>query len=118
MKRFLQALKWAWLGIWQALKEERHMKIHFCIATLVIVAGIYFSILPWQWVALLLTIGMVVVSEMINTAIERVVDLVTAEYHPLAAAAKNIAAGSVLLAAILSMVIGMIIFLPYIGKIF
>ena len=118
MKKFFHAFGWALQGIWQAFLAERNMKIHFLATVTVIFAGWYFHVSAWQWLVLLLTIGLVLICEMFNTAIERVVDLCTSEYHPLAASAKNIAAGGVLIAAVIAVVIGGIIFLPYLSRIF
>lgn len=75
-----------------------------------------------EWIACLLCMGLVIGTEMINTAIEAVVDLASPQQHPLAAKAKDIAAGAVLIGAILSVIIGIIIFLPklilYFGSLF
>ncbi len=114
MIKFFHALGWALQGIYQAFWEERNMKIHLCAAFAVIFAGWYFSLPSWQWIILILTIGLVFICEMVNTAVERVVNLCTQQYHPLAAMAKNVAAGSVLIAAIVAILIGGIIFSPYI----
>jgi undecaprenol kinase len=108
-RRFL----YAWTGILTAVKEETHMKIHLFFAFIAILFAIVFHISKTEWLVLLLTIGMVIGLEMVNTAVERVVDLVTKEFHPLAKAAKDIAAGAVLVFAIISVMIGIIIFLPY-----
>ncbi|WP_027407841.1 diacylglycerol kinase family protein [Anoxybacteroides tepidamans] len=108
-KRFL----YAWSGIVAAVKEEIHMKIHLAFAALAIVLASTFHITKWEWLVLLLTIGLVISLEMVNTAIERAVDLATKEIHPLAKAAKDIAAGAVFVSAIIAVVIGCIIFIPY-----
>jgi undecaprenol kinase len=76
----------------------------------------YFSITKTEWLFILVAIGGMFALELVNTAIERLVDLVTAEYHPLAKQAKDLAAGAVLVYAILSVGIGMVIFLPYLLK--
>jgi Diacylglycerol kinase len=88
------------------------MKIHFIIAILVIVAGFTFSISPYEWIACLLCIGLVFGMEMMNTAIESVVDLASPKLHPLAGKAKDVAAGAVLICAIIAVIIGLIIFVP------
>ena len=104
------------IGIMTAIKNERNMRFHLITALLVLVVSIYFSITKMEWLFILLAIGGMFALELINTAIERVVDLVTKEYHPLAKQAKDIAAGAVFIYAILSVIIGMVIFLPYILK--
>jgi undecaprenol kinase len=103
----------AWEGIKAAIKEEEHMRVHIALAVVVIAAAAVVGISKWEWLILLLTIGSVITLELVNTAIERVVNLVTADFHPLAKAAKDIAAAAVLFAAIVAVIIGTIIFLPY-----
>lgn len=111
---FVSSFRYAFSGIIYALVTERHMKIHSLIACLVIISGFYFGITKIEWLILLLTIVVVISLEMVNTAIEKVVDLVTDEYHQLAKYAKDVAAGAVLVAAIFAVVIGCIIFVPYV----
>jgi len=103
----------AWAGIVAAVKKEAHMRIHIASAIVAIIAAAIFHISKLEWLILLLTIGTVITLELVNTAIERVVDLVTADFHPLAKAAKDIAAGAVLVAAVVAVIVGIIIFLPY-----
>jgi undecaprenol kinase len=103
----------AWAGVMAAVKEEVHMRIHIALAVVAIIAAAIFHISRMEWLILLLTIGSVIALELINTAIERVVDLVTADFHPLAKAAKDIAAGAVLVAAVVAVIVGITIFLPY-----
>ncbi len=88
------------------------MKIHLGISLIVILTGLWLSLSMLEWLFIILAIGGMLSLEMINTAIERAVDLVTDQYHPLAKDAKDIAAGAVLLYAIMSVIIGVIIFVP------
>ncbi|NRG33634.1 diacylglycerol kinase family protein [Niallia circulans] len=108
----LSSFRLAILGILTATKQERNVKIHLVITILVIVLGLLNDLSKQEWMIIAFCIGLVISLELINTAIERVVDLVTSEYHPLAKEAKDIAAGAVFVAAILSIVIGGIIFIP------
>ncbi|WP_312093230.1 diacylglycerol kinase family protein [Niallia sp.] len=108
----LSSFRLAILGILTAIKQERNVKIHLVISILVIVLGILNNLSKYEWMFIAFCIGLVICLELVNTAIERVVDLVTGEYHPLAKEAKDIAAGAVFVAAILSVVIGGIIFIP------
>jgi undecaprenol kinase len=103
----------AWAGMMAAVKEEAHMRIHIALAVVAVIAAAIFRISKLEWLILLLTIGSVITMELINTAIERVVDLVTADFHPLAKAAKDIAAAAVLIAAVVAVIVGITIFLPY-----
>jgi diacylglycerol kinase len=82
------------------------------IAFLVIDLGFYFSISDIEWIALVFAIGLVIISEAFNTAIEIDIDLTSPEYHPYARDTKDVAAAAVLLSVIMAIIVGMIIFLP------
>jgi len=116
-KRFLLAFKYAFAGIWAVLKKERNLKIHFATAFLVILAGLYFGISRFEWLILVLTIMLVFSLEISNSAVETAIDLACPKRDPKAKFAKDAAAGAVLVAAIGSVVIGMMIFLRYIRHI-
>jgi undecaprenol kinase len=106
------SFKFGFEGIAAAAVKERNVKIHIAISVFVILSGFVFSISKYEWIAIILSIGGMISMEMMNTAIERTVDMYTKEYHPLAKQAKDIAAGAVLVFAISSVIIGFIIFLP------
>ena len=112
MKKRLQSFGYAYRGIYCVFGTEANMKIHIGISLLVIICGIAFNISITEWMFCLLCIGLVVGAEMFNTAIENVVDLASPEQHPLAGKAKDIAAGGVLICAIISVIIGLLIFVP------
>jgi diacylglycerol kinase len=114
MNAFIRSFGYAIHGIVTAVREQRNIKILFSIALLVVIGGFYFEVTRSEWCILLLCIGVVTGGEMVNSAIENLVDLVTQERMPLAGKIKDIAAGAVLLLSIISLVIGVIIFLPYI----
>ncbi|EIJ78915.1 undecaprenol kinase [Bacillus methanolicus PB1] len=99
-------------GIVSSIKKEKNLKIHLVIAAGVIIAGITFSLSAIEWVAVIIAIGGMLALELVNTAIERAVDLVTDEFHPLAKHAKDAAAGAVLIYAVMSAIIGLIVFVP------
>lgn len=115
-RRRILSFKYAFSGIYDALKEEPNLKFHFLFAILVIIAGIILSITTIDWIIIIFLIGFVISLELTNTAVEAVVDAFTEEEHPRAKYAKDISAGAVLVGAITSIVIGIIIFLPYITK--
>jgi diacylglycerol kinase (ATP) len=70
----------------------------------------------WEWLALVLTITLVLAAEGVNTAVEAAVDVATSQYHPLARVAKDVAAGTVLICAIASVIVGCIIFIPHLWE--
>ena len=111
-KRLINSFKYACMGIKSAIKSEKNMKIHVLASILVTAFGFFFKLEPLEWVACILAIVIVIGSEMLNTAIETVVDLVSPNINPLAKKAKDIAAGSVLVMAIGALLVGLIIFIP------
>lgn len=111
---FFTSCKAAGKGITYALKTEKHLRFHTITAVVVVLAGLYFHLLPVQWLFILYAIGSVIVAELFNTAIEKAFDLVEPDYNPQAGIGKDIAAGAVLVTAIQAVIIGIIIFGPYI----
>lgn len=109
-----ESFGYAFEGIWTGIRNERNMKIHCLAIILVTLAGTLFQITAVQWCICLLLFALVAALELVNTAVEAVVDLVTEEKKPLAKIAKDTAAGAVLFAAVISVIIGCIIFLPYV----
>ena len=105
-------------GIEYAVNHERNVKIEMLFGILVSIAGFLFHISIFEWLVILLTIAMVITLEFINTAIERVVDLVTTDYKELAKSAKDVAAGAVLFMSLFSVIIGIVIFLPKVIEVF
>ena len=103
---------YAFAGIFAVVTKERNMKIHCAAVVCVMIAGLVFHISPIEWCICLTLFGLVMALEMVNTAVEAVVDLVTEEREPLAKLAKDAAAGAVLIAAIMAAIAGMIIFIP------
>ena len=92
------------------LKLKRNIKIHFMVAILIIIISFLLKLNTIELLIVFLTIAMVLTAEMINTAIEAVVDMFTQEYHPLARVAKNVAAGAVLISALNAVIVGYLIF--------
>lgn len=119
-KRLRGSFKYAFEGIIQTYKGEQNLKIHTFVAILVIVFGFFLKISVIEWFFCLLLIGLVLMCEFFNTAIEYVVDLASPKIHPLAKAAKDTASAGVLIMAIMSAIVGGIIFIPklieYIGE--
>ena len=111
-KPLLKTLSYGFNGILYTLKHERNMVIHFLIMILVIIAGIVFKITFVEWGVCFVLFALVLSLELMNTALENVVDLVTEEKKPKAKVAKDASAGAVLVAAIFAVIIGISIFLP------
>lgn len=111
-KRLTNSFKYAFEGILQAYIGEQNLKIHTVIAVLVIIFGFILKISYTEWLVCLVLIGLVLMAEFFNTSIEYLVDLVSPEIHPLAKATKDTASAGVLMMAIISAIIGLIIFVP------
>ena len=111
-KPLLKTLSYGFNAILHTLKNERNMVIHFLVMILVIIAGIVFKITFVEWGVCFVLFALVLSLELMNTAIENVVDLVTEEKKAKAKVAKDAAAGAVLVAALFSIIIGISIFLP------
>lgn len=118
LKRLCFSFKYALEGIVHVIKREPNMMIHVFMSGVVIFGGIFFQISLSEWIICLLLIGLVMSAELINTAIESVVDLVCQEKKFLAKVAKDTAAGAVFFLAFVSCIIGIIIFLPKIITLF
>lgn len=103
---FISSLNCAIEGILWAVKTQRHMLFHLVSAILVMVAALVLRLTLYEFALLCLAITLVLFAELINTAIEVVVDLVSPEFHPLAQRAKDVAAGAVLLASVAALVLG------------
>lgn len=116
VKALIKSSQHAFCGILTSFVIGRNIKVHYIAALAAILGGLYFGISKVEFLIILLVSTQVICLEMVNTAIERTVDLVTVEYHLYAKIAKDIAAGAVLVAAIFATIIGGIIFLPYIFK--
>jgi diacylglycerol kinase len=113
MKKFYNSFLHAARGARAAFSEQLNLKIQLVVAMIATGLGFYFEICFAEWSILLLTIGLVLGLEMVNTALENMVDLVTRERNPLAGKIKDIGAGAVLVASILALIVGWLIFSPY-----
>ncbi len=107
------SFKYAISGLIYCFKSQPNFRIHTLATILVLTASWVFHISHLEFVVILFTITLVLVAEMLNTAVESVTDLVTLTRHQSAKIAKDVSAGMVLLSAILSVIIGLVIFLPH-----
>lgn len=117
-KKQIRSFGYAWKGIRCVVGKEQNLSFHLIATICVVVAGCFFHITRMEWIAVLLCIGMVIGAEMFNSAVERIVDLVSPQRHPLAGQIKDIAAGAVLVCALTAMIVGLIIFVPYLTRFF
>ena len=111
-KKLINSFKYAFEGLFTSFKTERNMKIHVLIMFIVILMGIFFKINRLEWIICIFCFAIVIAGELFNTAIETVVDIVMPCKNEKAKIAKDISAGSVLILAIGSAIIGLIIFIP------
>jgi undecaprenol kinase len=110
LSRLLKSFHFAYEGIIHAYKTEKNIRVHTIIGIFVILLASYLKVEKWEWMIIIILIGAMLSLELLNSAIERVVDLVTDEYEVLAKQAKDLSAGAVFVFAIISVMIGLIIF--------
>lgn len=111
----LKSFVFAFEGIAAFFKKEQNAWIHLLASAVVIILAIVLKISAMEWIAICFAIGLVWVTEMINTCMEKMLDFMSTEINPQIKLIKDIAAGAVLVAAIVALVIGAIVFLPYIN---
>ena len=109
-RKIIETFNCAIDGVIYTLKSERNMKIHYFIGLIILFLSLFFDLSRLEMISLFFAISLVVISEMINTAIEKSIDLFTKEYSEFAKIAKDVAAGAVLIASLNSIVVGYIIF--------
>ena len=117
-KKQMKSFTFAWKGILTCAGHEQNITFHLLAAIAVIVAGFIFHITHIEWMVVMLCIGSVIAAELFNSAIERLVDLVSPERNKIAGEVKDIAAGAVLVTAIAAAIVGLIVFPPYILALF
>ena len=98
--------------------REQNITFHLLAASVVVMAGIFWGITRAEWLAVIICIGMVITAELFNSAIERLVDMVSPQWQRIAGEVKDIAAGAVLVTAIAAAVVGLLVFVPYLLDIF
>lgn len=120
-KDYFSSFRNAVSGFFTAFKSEKNLRIHFIMGTSVVFLGLLLRIKIHEWIYLVIIISLVFISELFNTAIENTVDFISRDNDPLARKIKDISAAAVLIAAITSIILGILIFLPkllYIFRIF
>ncbi len=118
MRYFFRSLSFAWQGIVTFFLRERNGQIQGGVALFVLIAGFFFGITKFEWLAILGCTALVISLEMLNSAIEKICNLYTPEFHPAVKIIKDVAAAAVLWSAAFSLVIGLIVFFPYVSRLF
>ena len=114
----IKSFRDAFRGLWYTIRTQQNAQIHLVITVITLSFGAYVGLTASEWCLIFLAIGLVIGSEVVNTAIESLTDLVSPEYHPLAGRVKDVAAGGVLVCAICAAIIGVIIFGPHVAALF
>lgn len=112
MFEFLGSFRYAWDGLVYVFRSQRNFRVHLVVALLVAALGLWLGLPTTSWAVLAVTVGIVLVAEIFNTAAEALVDLVSPDYHPLAKQVKDLTAGAVLVFAIVSVAVGLLILGP------
>ncbi len=117
-KKQLRSFGYAWKGIRCCVGKEQNLSFHLIATVVTVIAGFLLEITRIDWMIVILCIGVVIAAELFNSAIEKLVDLVSPERHPIAGQVKDIAAGAVLVCAATAAIIGLIVFIPYLTRFF
>ncbi len=111
MRKRILSFKYAFIGIWAVASSEINFQIHIAAAIIAVSLGFYLDISKNEWCCVLLCFAIVMAAEAFNSAIEKLVDFISPEFHPKAGKIKDIAAGAVLITAIIAAAVGCIVFL-------
>lgn len=112
MHRLSRSFGYAFQGLHTAVREEPNFRIHLTVAIIAMVLGIYLGLTHVEWLILMFTIFFVIILELLNTVLEAIVDLVSPEVKPAAKIAKDVSAACVLTAAVMSILVGFMLFAP------
>jgi diacylglycerol kinase (ATP) len=113
LRQRIRSFDFAFRGIADFVKGEHNAWLHLAATVVVVMLGFYTGINSFEWMAIVFAIGLVWVSEMFNTCIEKLIDFFYPEHHESIRLIKDIAAGAVLVASIIAFVIGLLVFIPY-----
>ncbi len=116
IRKFSKSFSFALRGLRYIVRSEKNFQNELAVGFLVVLMAVYFKINQFEIIVLIITIGGVLIMEILNTVLERLVDILKPKVHPYARLAKDLMAASVLLVSILAIVIGCIVFIPYIFK--
>lgn len=113
-RRLTNSFKFAFRGLFSAIQSEQNFRIHVLLAAVAIFLGFYFSIPAWQWCLVVVLVAAIFILELLNTIFERLVDVFKPRMHEYIGEIKDMMSATVLVAALASIVIGLLIFIPYI----
>lgn len=111
-KRLSKSFLYAFRGLVKTFKEEQNLRIQAIIGIIIMIAGFYFRIEPVEWSLLIFVIGLVIIMELANSAVERITDVLKPRIHNYVKEIKDITAAAVMISALVSVMIGLIIFVP------
>jgi diacylglycerol kinase (ATP) len=114
LKKFAKSFSYAGRGIYQLIRNEQNARVHLLASVAVVAAGWPMGLNRYEWLGICVAIGLVWSAEAANTAIEKLVDMVSPERRPEAGLVKDIAAGGVLICAIVAVIIALLVFLPHV----
>ncbi|PIU67662.1 MAG: diacylglycerol kinase [Armatimonadetes bacterium CG07_land_8_20_14_0_80_40_9] len=112
-KHLLSSFSYAFQGLFYVVKTQKHMRFHFLAAILTMIICLFFKLSAQEFLLVLFAIVFVLVTEMLNTALESMINLITTNPHPLAKITKDVAAGGVLVASVNAVIVGLVVFLPH-----
>ena len=113
IKRLYKSFTYAFRGLFKTLREEQNLQIQSLVALVVLILGWYFKIKNGEWLVLVIVIGLVILMELINSAVERITDVLKPRLDSYVKEIKDIMAATVMLASTMAVVVGLIIFIPY-----
>ena len=118
IEQFTKSLRYALRGLGYVIRHEKNFQNELIVAILVVIAMVYFNLAKWETVLLFLVVMVVLIMELLNTVMERVVDMLKPSVHPYAKLIKDLMAAAVLVTSILAIVIGIVIFYPHLKAAF
>ena len=113
IKRLYKSFVYSFRGLFKTFKEEQNLKVQTFIGLLALGFGWYFKISRFEWLALILVISLVILMEVVNSAVERVTDVLKPRINGYVKEIKDIMAAAVMLASFIAVIVGLIIFIPY-----
>jgi diacylglycerol kinase len=116
--RLLRSFNYAFKGLFKVFREEQNLRIQSIASALVIILGVYFQINLMAWALLCVVIGLVLITEITNSAVERITDVLKPRINSYVKEIKDIMAAAVLLSSLVALAVGVLVFIPYVYKLF